>query len=111
MHQHITIERACSNGLRHTVRMSFIAPQTRATYSGWCCARHKLNGRQIRNTVNTARQLARYKKETIRYAHIDQAIGVVNEFEKYVTDVHGHDDEEYAQDQGLRNDQALRDVD
>ena len=37
-------------------------------------ARHKLNGRQIRNTVNTARQLARYKKETIRYAHIDQAI-------------------------------------
>ncbi|KAH8625779.1 hypothetical protein IG631_19658 [Alternaria alternata] len=74
-------------------------------------ARHKLNGRQIRNTVNTARQLARYKKETIRYAHIDQSIGVVNEFEKYVTDVHGHDDEEYAQDQGLRSDQALRDGD
>ncbi|CAI9632725.1 unnamed protein product [Alternaria burnsii] len=74
-------------------------------------ARHKLNGRQIRNTISTARQLARYKKETLRYTHVDQAVRVVNEFEKYVTDVHGHDDEEYAQDQGLRNDQALRDGD
>jgi SpoVK/Ycf46/Vps4 family AAA+-type ATPase len=67
-------------------------------------ARHSLNGRQIRNTINTARQLARYKGERLRYAHVDQAIGVVNEFEKYVTDVHGHDDEEYAREQGLRAD-------
>ncbi|KAI4681791.1 uncharacterized protein J4E84_007387 [Alternaria hordeiaustralica] len=71
-------------------------------------ARHKLNGRQIRNTINTARQLARYKKDSLRYAHVDQAVRVVNEFEKYVTDVHGHDDEEYARDQGLRNDDALQ---
>jgi SpoVK/Ycf46/Vps4 family AAA+-type ATPase len=73
-------------------------------------ARHKLNGRQIRNTINTARQLARYKNESIRYAHVDQAVRVVNEFEKYVTDVHGHDDEEYARDQGLRNDEVSREV-
>ena len=74
-------------------------------------ARHKLNGRQIRNTISTARQLAQYKKETLRYAHVDQAVGVVNEFEKYVTDVHGHDDEEYARDQGLRNDGIPRELD
>ncbi|CAG5181911.1 uncharacterized protein ALTATR162_LOCUS9897 [Alternaria atra] len=74
-------------------------------------ARYKLNGRQIRNTISTARQLAQYKKETLRYAHVDQAVGVVNEFEKYVTDVHGHDDEEYARDQGLRNDGIPREVD
>lgn len=74
-------------------------------------ARHRLNGRQIRNTISTARQLAQYKKETLRYAHVDQAVGVVNEFEKYVTDVHGHDDEEYARDQGLRNDGIPREVD
>ncbi|CAN9266537.1 unnamed protein product [Alternaria alternata] len=67
-------------------------------------ARHKLNGRQIRNTINTARQLARYKKEKLRYSHVDLAVRVANEFEKYVTDVHGHDDEEYARNQGLRND-------
>jgi hypothetical protein len=35
---------------------------------------------------------------------VDQAVGVVNEFEKYVTDVHGHGDEEYAREQGLRAD-------
>jgi SpoVK/Ycf46/Vps4 family AAA+-type ATPase len=65
-------------------------------------ARHSLNGRQIRNTINTARQLALYKEDKLRYAHIDQAVGVVNEFEKYVTDVHGHSDGEHARDQGLR---------
>ncbi|CAN9304631.1 unnamed protein product [Alternaria sp. RS040] len=74
-------------------------------------ARHKLNGRQIRNTISTARQLAQYKKEKLRYSHVDQAVRVANEFEKYVTDVHGHDDEEYARDQGLRNDGNSGEVD
>ncbi|KAI4950396.1 hypothetical protein J4E91_004278 [Alternaria rosae] len=74
-------------------------------------ARYKLNGRQIRNAINTARQLAQYKKEYLRYTHVDQAIRVVNEFEKYVADIHGHDDEEYARDQGLRNDDGLREAD
>ena len=73
-------------------------------------ARHRLNGRQIRNTINTARQLARFKKEVLRYGHLEKAARVINEFEKYVTDVHGHDDEEYARDQGLRNDEAAREV-
>jgi SpoVK/Ycf46/Vps4 family AAA+-type ATPase len=66
-------------------------------------ARHKLNGRQIRNTINTARQLARYKEETLRYKHVDLAIRNVIEFEKYVIDLHGHT-EEYARDLGNRND-------
>jgi SpoVK/Ycf46/Vps4 family AAA+-type ATPase len=65
-------------------------------------SRHALNGRQIRNTVNTARQLARYKKETLRYVHINQALRVVDEFEKYVTEVHGHEDEEYNRELGNR---------
>jgi SpoVK/Ycf46/Vps4 family AAA+-type ATPase len=65
-------------------------------------AKHNLNGRQIRNTVNTARQLALYRKETLRYSHVDQAAGVVNEFEKYVMNVHGHDDGENARWQELR---------
>lgn len=56
----------------------------------------KLNGRQIRNTVNTARQLARYKKETLEYSHLRQAIKVTNEFEEYVARAHGHSDEEMA---------------
>lgn len=65
-------------------------------------ARHPLNGRQIRNTINTARQVARYKDEPLRYVHIDQALRVVNEFEKYVLDVHEHGDDEYAREAGIR---------
>jgi SpoVK/Ycf46/Vps4 family AAA+-type ATPase len=65
-------------------------------------AKHKLNGRQIRNTISTARQLAQYRKEKLRFMHMNQALQVVDEFEKYVTDVHGHSDEEYARDLGTR---------
>jgi SpoVK/Ycf46/Vps4 family AAA+-type ATPase len=65
-------------------------------------ARHKLNGRQIRNTVNTARQLARFRKETVSYAHFDQAIDVANEFEEYVVKTHGHTDEEWNREQRTR---------
>jgi SpoVK/Ycf46/Vps4 family AAA+-type ATPase len=66
-------------------------------------ARSELNGRQIRNTVNTARQLALYKKETLAYKHFEQAIDVTNEFEEYITKAHGHKDEEYARMQGYRH--------
>jgi SpoVK/Ycf46/Vps4 family AAA+-type ATPase len=65
-------------------------------------ARHSLNGRQIRNTVNTARQLARYKKESLRYVHVAQSLHVVDEFEQYVLKVHGHGDEEYQRERGNR---------
>jgi SpoVK/Ycf46/Vps4 family AAA+-type ATPase len=65
-------------------------------------ARHKLNGRQIRNTINTARQLARYRKERLAYSHFDQAIDVANEFEEYVVKTHGHDDEEWVRSQRTR---------
>ncbi|KAH7131854.1 AAA family ATPase [Dendryphion nanum] len=61
-----------------------------------------LNGRQIRNTINTARQLARFKEEILKYEHINKAIRVANEFEKYVRDVHGHEDEAYARAKGDR---------
>jgi SpoVK/Ycf46/Vps4 family AAA+-type ATPase len=65
-------------------------------------AKRKLNGRQIRNTISTARQLAQYRKEKLRFVHMNQALQVVDEFEKYVSDVHGHSDEEYARDLGTR---------
>ena len=65
-------------------------------------AKHKLNGRQIRNTINTARQVAKYKGEMMSFSHIDQAIEVVNEFEEYVVNTHGHTDDEYARSSGAR---------
>ncbi|KAF2183421.1 P-loop containing nucleoside triphosphate hydrolase protein [Zopfia rhizophila CBS 207.26] len=65
-------------------------------------ARHPLNGRQIRNVINTARQLARYRKEVLAYVHIDQALEVATEFEEYITRTRWHTDEEYAKAEGIR---------
>ena len=65
-------------------------------------ARHKLNGRQIRNTVNTARQLATFRKERLEYSHFKQAIEVTNEFEDYVAATHGHNDDDWARGRGAR---------
>jgi SpoVK/Ycf46/Vps4 family AAA+-type ATPase len=64
---------------------------------------HSLNGRQIRNTINTARQLAKYRKEKLAYSHFVQAIDVANEFEEYVVRTHGYDDEELAKSQRTRS--------
>jgi SpoVK/Ycf46/Vps4 family AAA+-type ATPase len=65
-------------------------------------ARNKLNGRQIRNLVWTAGQLAKFKKERLEYNHFEQVIEIANEFEEYLEKTHGHTDEEYAQAQGTR---------
>lgn len=65
-------------------------------------AHRRLNGRQIRNTVNTARQLAYFKNEVLGYSHFHQAIEVAEEFQEYVEKTHGHTDEEYAKAQRLR---------
>jgi SpoVK/Ycf46/Vps4 family AAA+-type ATPase len=67
-------------------------------------AQHKLNGRQIRNTLNTARQLAQFKDEKLRYRHIEQAIRNVVDFENYITRLHdGESDEERAEAAGIRH--------
>lgn len=60
-------------------------------------ARCPLNGRQIRNTIKTAKQLALYEKVPLGYGHIDSAIKVADEFETYVQKSHGGEtDEERA---------------
>jgi hypothetical protein len=65
-------------------------------------ARHKLNGRQIRNIVNTARQLGHYRQEKLSYGHFVQAIEVSKEFIDYVEKTHGHSSEEWVQSQKIR---------
>lgn len=70
-------------------------------------ARYPLNGRQIRNTLNTARQLAQFREQTLEYDHLEQAIKNVIEFETYVTHLHdGQTDEEYAEASGIRHSQS-----
>lgn len=62
-----------------------------------------INGRQIRNTVNNARELARFNHgEELQYSHIEKALKLTVDFENHITEVHGHGDEEYARDMGNR---------
>ena len=42
----------------------------------------KLNGREIANAVNTARTIARFRKERLRLEHIESVIKVRHEFDK-----------------------------
>lgn len=63
----------------------------------------KLNGRQIRNVITTARQYARWKKTTLTYEHLKDVIEVSGRFDTYLDKLNqGYTQDELAQDQGLR---------
>lgn len=65
-------------------------------------ADHEMNGRQIRNVVTTARQLATFKKERLEWTHLQQSIKVASDFNRYLTSVHGHEDDQWAREEKLR---------
>lgn len=65
-------------------------------------AKEELNGRQIRNAITAARQLARFRGKPLGYAHLSQTISVANDFERYVEKTHGHTAGEYAKAAGMR---------
>ncbi|KAJ4985860.1 AAA family ATPase [Stagonosporopsis vannaccii] len=62
-----------------------------------------LNGRQIRNAITTARQLAKFKKEKMKFRHLQHVIQVSSKFDRYLQDVHeGVSDDMIARDGGVR---------
>jgi SpoVK/Ycf46/Vps4 family AAA+-type ATPase len=65
-------------------------------------ARHEMNGRQIRNAITTARQLALYKKESLNIHHLEHSIMVSGKFDRYLVDVHQLKDEEMMREDGIR---------
>jgi hypothetical protein len=65
-------------------------------------AKHNLNGREIRNALSTARQLASYGGEKMGWEHLELAINTVNDFGSYLRDVHGHTDHEWARETRTR---------
>ncbi|KAK3175194.1 hypothetical protein OEA41_002440 [Lepraria neglecta] len=65
-------------------------------------AGHELNGRQIRNTMTTARQLAIYKKEQLEWRHLERALSLSTEFNEYLKRVQGHTDAQWATEEGIR---------
>ncbi|KIW62742.1 hypothetical protein PV04_10878 [Phialophora macrospora] len=64
---------------------------------------HQINGRQIRNAITTARQLAQYKGQKFNYMHLKHVIEVANKFETYLKDMReGLTDDEVKRGQGYR---------
>lgn len=66
-------------------------------------ARYAMNGRQIRNVVSTARQLARYREERMSSEHLQHAIDASEQFNKYISELHdGVSDDQMARESGIR---------
>jgi hypothetical protein len=57
-------------------------------------ASYPMNGREIRNSITTGRQLAKFMKEKMMYSHVKRAIGVAEKFDKYLAEVREADVEE-----------------
>ncbi|KAJ5209578.1 hypothetical protein N7449_003957 [Penicillium cf. viridicatum] len=50
--------------------------------------KEKLNGRQIRNAITTARQYAKWKREVLTYHHLKDVIEVSARFDDYLENIH-----------------------
>lgn len=46
-----------------------------------------MNGRQIRNVITTARQLAKFQKQQVTKEHFNRVIRVCKKFDDYLADV------------------------
>jgi hypothetical protein len=65
-------------------------------------ANHSLNGREIRNALSTARQLASYEGKKMGWEHLELAIKTANTFGTYLRDVHGHSNSNWVQEKRVR---------
>jgi SpoVK/Ycf46/Vps4 family AAA+-type ATPase len=66
-------------------------------------AEQEMNGRQIRNAITTARQLAKFKGRNMTHADLKHVIDVAGRFDRYLYDVReGFTDDAIARDSGLR---------
>lgn len=61
-------------------------------------SKEALNGREIRNAVSTARQLAMFNGEPVGYKHLQTVISEMKKFDEYATDLQG----------GLTDDEVAR---
>lgn len=63
----------------------------------------ELNGREIRNVISTARQLARYRGQALRYNHLESVIAEAGKFDRYLKDLrNGFSADELQHDKGER---------
>ncbi|KAI0167966.1 aaa family ATPase [Pestalotiopsis sp. NC0098] len=66
-------------------------------------AEYELNGREIRNAISTARQLAMFRKERMNFGHLDRVIGEASNFEEYTKELNqGFTADEISRHRGER---------
>ncbi|KAK1706643.1 hypothetical protein BDP67DRAFT_547794 [Colletotrichum lupini] len=58
--------------------------------------KHPMNGRQIRNTITTARQLAKFMGKKMVFSHLQRTIAITNKFDEDLADVREADVEEHG---------------
>ncbi|KAI0968984.1 ATPase [Xylaria arbuscula] len=61
-------------------------------------AERNLNGREIRNAISTARQLAMYKREPMNYKHLQRVIKETSNFLAYLHELRGFTADEIMKD-------------
>jgi hypothetical protein len=87
---------------RRTIWENFIKRLEHIEYLDELAA-HDMNGRQIRNALTTARQLALYKGKQMDYSLLKHAITVSSKFDQYLRNVkHNFSDDELAREGGVR---------
>ncbi|KAF5700153.1 AAA family ATPase [Fusarium mundagurra] len=66
-------------------------------------AEEQMNGRQIRNVITTARQLAKFKGERMMYRHLEHVVRISRKFDKYLEKVRdSYTDDQVAREEGIR---------
>ncbi|KAJ4110292.1 hypothetical protein NW768_012052 [Fusarium equiseti] len=66
-------------------------------------AKPPLNGREIRNMISTARQLATFREERLAYGHLEACIAESNKFDQYIKTLkHGFSADQIKKDQQER---------
>lgn len=65
-------------------------------------AAEDMNGRQIRNCLQTAKQLSQFKGEPLNWTNLSLALKTASDFQRYLKNIHGHNDETWAREERLR---------
>ncbi|KAF5573752.1 AAA family ATPase [Fusarium pseudocircinatum] len=65
-------------------------------------AAEEMNGRQIRNALLTARQLAKHRKKRLDWEELSHVMRSSAAFNKYLKSVKGHTDDQWAREEGIR---------
>ena len=62
-----------------------------------------MNGRQIRNAITTARQLAKFQDKRLSYDHLKHVVEVSGDFETFLSKLReGFSDDQIKREGGLR---------